>query len=35
MKVPVNQCFVAFFKKIAYKIITFCRVFLIDCKRYI
>lgn len=35
MKVLENKHFVAFFKKIAYKIITFCRVFLIDCKQYI
>ena len=32
MKVIENQRFVAFFKKIAYKIESFCLIFLTDCK---
>lgn len=35
MKVIENQRFVAFLKKVIYKIVTFCLIFLIDCKQYI
>lgn len=33
MKAVENQHFVAFLKKVIYKIVIFCSIFLTDCKQ--